>query len=127
MTAKSWSVIFGVIFIAVGCLGFIDNPIIADSDTAMFHADKLHSIVHIASGVLFLLFGMAAPGSAGGFLIFFGIVYLALGVIGLIQFGTGGMGKIFGILHVNGADNFLHIALGLVIFIAGVGSKRSPA
>jgi hypothetical protein len=29
------------------------------------------------------------------------------------------MGKILGFLHVNGADNYLHIVLGLVILLAG--------
>ena len=127
MTAKTAALIIGVIFIIAGILGFIDNPIIGNSDEAIFHADTVHSIVHIVSGVLFLLFALAAPGAAAGFLKFFGIVYLLIGVIGFVQYGTSGMGKVLGFLHVNGADNFLHVALGIVIFIAGFLKPRVVA
>jgi hypothetical protein len=42
--------------------------------------------------------------------------------------GTDGMGKVLGFLHVNSADNYLHIVLGIVIFLAGVSSKKvAPA
>lgn len=120
MTTKSASIIFGIVFLAVGLLGFVSNPIIGNSDDAIFHADAFHSSVHIVSGILFLLFGLAMTNAAGTFLKAFGIVYFLLGVIGLVMFGTDGSGKILGVLHVNGADNFLHIALGLVIFLAGM-------
>ena len=108
-------------------MGFVDNPIIGGSDKAIFHADTFHNGVHIGSGVLFVLIALAAAGFASTFLILFGIVYLLIGVIGLISFGTQGMGKVLGILHVNGADNILHIALGLLILIAGISSRKSPA
>lgn len=120
MNTKTAAVIIGLLFIAVGILGFIANPIIYDSEDAIFHADSLHSSVHIVSGVLCLLFALAAPSSAGTFLKVFGIVYFLLGVLGLVNFGTSGMGTVLGFLHVNGADNFLHIGLGLVIFLAGL-------
>ncbi len=62
---------------------------------------------------------LAMPVSAPVFLKVFGIIYFLLGVLGLIIFGTTGMGKLLGFLHVNGADNFLHIGLGIIIFLAG--------
>jgi len=119
MNTKTASLIIGVIFIAVGLLGFVSNPIIDGSGNAIFHADTVHNIVHIVSGVLFLLIALAAPASAGTYLKVFGVVYLLLGVLGLITIGSGGMGKLLGFLHVNGPDNFLHIGLGIVIFLAG--------
>lgn len=125
MTAKSAALIIGLIFIAVGLLGFIDNPIVGDSDQVIFHADTMHNLVHIGSGLLFVLVALASPGSAATVLKVFGIVYLLIGVIGLFSVGTQGMGKVLGILHVNGADNFLHVALGIVIFVAGVASRKS--
>lgn len=125
MTAKTGALIWAFAFLAVGILGFIDNPLIGKSDTAIFYADTFHNWVHIVSGILFLLVALASPGSARGFLILFGIVYLALGVIGIIQFGTDGMGKLFGLLHVNGADNYLHIGLGILIALTGLSARRS--
>jgi hypothetical protein len=127
MTAKTAALVIGVIFIAVGLLGFIDNPIVYDSETAIFHADTVHNCVHIVSGVLFVLIALAAPASAKGFMIFFGIVYLLIGVLGLASFGTSGMGKVLGFLHVNGNDNLLHVGLGVVILLAGLVSKRRIA
>ena len=127
MTTKTAAILIGLIFIAVGLLGYIDNPIVGTSDGAIFHADSVHNIVHIVSGALFLLVALAAPGSAGGFMKLFGLVYLAIGIIGFVQFGTSGMGKVLGFLHVNGADNFLHVALGIVIFLAGSLKTRAVA
>ena len=120
MNTKSASVIIGIIFIAVGLLGFISNPIIGESENAIFHADTLHNSVHIVSGLLFLFFGLAVPASAAAFMKIFGVVYLLLGIIGMVNIGTEGMGKVLGFLHVNGADNFLHIGLGVLIFLAGM-------
>jgi hypothetical protein len=119
MTTRTASAIIGIIFIAVGILGFIDNPIVYDSETAIFHANTLHNAIHIGSGVLCLIFAMAAPSSAGGFLKFFGFIYLFLGILGLINIGTSGMGELLGFLHVNGADNLLHVGLGVIILLAG--------
>jgi hypothetical protein len=119
MTTKTLALVIGVIFIAVGILGFVANPIIGESENAIFHADKIHNMVHIISGVLFVLVALAAPGAAGGFMKLFGLVYLGIGIAGLVQFGTSGMGELFGFLHVNGNDNILHVALGVVIFLAG--------
>lgn len=127
MTAKSAALLIGIIFIAVGALGFIDNPIIGESEEAIFHADRFHNLVHIISGVLFVLIALAAPSVAGGFMILFGLIYLALGIIGYVSFGKDGFGAVLGILHVNAADNYLHIGLGLVILLAGIVTRRQVA
>jgi hypothetical protein len=124
MKAKTASLLIGVVFIAVGLLGFVDNPIIGDSDDAIFHADTLHNLVHIISGSLLVLVALAAPASASMVLIVFGVVYAIIGIVGFLSIGSEGMGKVLGFLHVNGADNFLHIALGVIIFISGVASRK---
>src|SRR5216110_916151 len=109
MTAKTAALLLGIIFIAVGLLGYVSNPIIGETDKAMFHTDNVHNIVHIVSGVLFVLIALAAPAAAGGFLKFFGIIYLAIGIIGMIQIGSQEMMKLFGFLMINKLDNYLHI------------------
>ena len=127
MTAKTAALIFGVIFIAVGLLGFIDNPIIGDADNVIFHADTTHNLVHIISGVVFLLVAMAAPAAASGFMIVFGLVYLLIGILGLTAIGDTGMTKVLGFLHVNGNDNYLHLVLGIVIALAGFITRGARA
>ena len=122
MNTKTASLVIGVLFIAVGLLGFTSNPVIGESD-AIFHADRLHNMVHIISGILFILIALAAPGSAALFLKIFGVVYFLLGVAGMLSIGSSGMTKLLGFLHVNGADNYLHIGLGVMIFLAGFASR----
>lgn len=122
MSAKTIALVIGLIFIAVGLLGFVNNPVVGEG--AVFHTDTVHNAVHIISGVLFVLVALAAPASAAGFMMLFGIIYLLIGIVGFVSLGSEGMGKILGFLHVNGADNYLHVALGIVIFIAGYATRR---
>lgn len=119
MNTKTAAIVIGLAFLAVGALGFVSNPIVGSSADAIFHADQTHNIVHLASGALFLLIALAAPGSAAGFLKLFGIVYLGLGIYGMATMGDEATKKLLGFLHVNKADNYLHIGLGIVIFLAG--------
>lgn len=123
MNAKTASLIIGVTFIAVGLLGFFPNPIIGSN--ALFYTDTIHNVVHLVSGILFVLVALASPGSAKGFMKLFGLVYLLLGVIGFFMYGTDGMGMLLGFLHVNGADNYLHVALGIGIFLAGALTRAT--
>jgi hypothetical protein len=125
MTAKSAALLLGVVFIIVGILGFIDNPIVGTSPDAIFHADSIHNWVHIVSGVLFVLFASSMPASVSGFMILFGIVYLGLGIYGMMTIGSEGTTKLLGFLTVNGADNYLHIALGAVILLMGFVTRRT--
>jgi hypothetical protein len=127
MQAKTAAVLFGIVFIAVGILGYISNPIIGESADAIFHADSVHNIVHIASGVIFLFVGIAAPQNASGFLKIFGTVYLLIGILGVVNIGSADMTKLLGFLHVNEADNYLHIGLGLIILLAGIFLPKSKA
>ena len=126
MTARTAALAIGIIFIVVGLLGFIDNPIIGSSDNAMFHADTVHNLVHIVSGLLFVLIASAAPAYASTVMVIFGIVYLLIGILGLTSVGADGMAKVLGFLHVNAADNYLHIALGIIIALAGIITRRKP-
>ena len=119
MSTKTASLIFGIVFISVGILGYFPNSIISESDDAIFHTDSLHNIVHIVSGVLFILFALALPAQAGTFLKVFGTVYLLLGIAGIATIGDEEHIRLLGFLLVNKADNYLHIALGSAILLAG--------
>src|SRR5687767_9439862 len=125
MTTKNLSVFFGLAFILVGIMGFFDNPIVGMSEGAIFHADQTHNIVHLVSGALFLFFGLAVPRSARTFMVLFGIVYLALGVMGMVQHGGDGTHQLLGFLHVNGNDNYLHIGLGAAILLGAAIARRA--
>jgi hypothetical protein len=117
---RTAAIILGITFLVVGILGFFPNPIIADSNEAIFHADAVHSSVHIISGVLFLVFAYGVGSYLSIFMKVLGIVYFLLGVMGLFSAGSDGMTKLLGFLHVNDPDNYLHIGLGVVIFLASM-------
>lgn len=120
MSAKTASIIFGIVFLVVGFLGLVPNPIISNSHDALFHADGVHSTVHIVSGILFLLIAFAKPSFAATFCKIFGVVYFLLGVVGFMNIGDEGITQLLGFLHVNGPDNYLHLVLGVVIFAGGM-------
>jgi len=119
MSTKTASLLFGIVFIAVGILGYFSNPIISSDDSAIFHTDSLHNIIHVVSGVLFLIFALAIPARASTFLKVFGAVYLLLGIAGIATIGDQEHVRLLGFLLVNNADNYLHIALGIAILLAG--------
>ena len=98
---------------------------VGESHEAIFHADTTHNIVHIVSGLLFIIFALAIPDYTKLFLQVFGVVYFLIGVLGLFQIGSEGSTKVLGFLHVNGPDNFLHIGLGIIIFLAGTVLRKS--
>jgi hypothetical protein len=124
MKVKTAALLIGLVFISVGLLGFTSNPIIGESPEAIFHADTTHNMVHIVSGLLFILFAIAIPRYTKPFLQLFGVVYFLIGIVGLLRIGDEGITQVLGFLHVNGADNYLHIGLGLIIFLAGTVLSR---
>ena len=123
MTAKLIARMLGVVFIAVGILGFIPNPIV--SSTGLFVTDGAHNAVHLVTGVAFLFFGTLENAKAAMFLKVFGVVYLAVGVLGLALSGGAEQFHLLGMIHMNSLDNYLHLFLGAVILGLGFFSAKS--
>ena len=71
---KSASILFGIVFLAVGILGFVPGITNDEMLLGIFHVNLAHNIVHLASGVVFLLCGMAGAGPSSAFFKIFGIV-----------------------------------------------------
>lgn len=117
--AKKITVVLGLVFLVVGILGFISNPLVGED--ALFHTDTIHNIVHIVTGLVFLI--VSASPSAPSVLKIFGVIYLLVSVLGFLS----GTGKVLGFLSVNSADNWLHLVLGIVILIAGFKASKKEA
>jgi hypothetical protein len=113
MTAKTAALVIGIVFIAVGILGFIPNPLI--SPTGLFAVNTMHNLVHLISGIV-LLAGVYSFGSSLALKIV-GIVYAIVAVLGFFMVGEDGM--MLGMIHINEADKWLHVALAVVILLAG--------
>ncbi|RZU62637.1 DUF4383 domain-containing protein [Zhihengliuella halotolerans] len=117
----------GVVFLLVGVLGFVPGITsnIGDLTFASHHSEAmllglfqvsvLHNVVHLLFGVL----GIAAGrGNAGAirYLVWGGVVYLVLGVYGVLV----PHGSPANFVPVNGADNVLHFGLGIGMVALGL-------
>jgi hypothetical protein len=112
MTARLAAIVIGIVFLAVGILGFIPNPLV--SETGLFAVNTVHNLVHIVSGLVLLAGAYTALGSAMGLKII-GVIYGLVAILGLIV----GPGMLLGLIHINAADNWLHVLLAVVILAAG--------
>lgn len=118
--AKTLAMILGIVFVLVGILGFVtDGELVG-----LFHTDAVHDAIHLLIGLV--LIGVAAAnGNSAGALKIIGIIYVLLAVVGFIQVGTEGMGKLLGLAEFNAADNYLHLVLGIVLWVAGKASSNT--
>ena len=118
--AKTVCKILGVVFLLVGVLGF------AKADLLGAHLSPAHNIVHLVSGVVALYFGFAGTLSgAKAFSLVFGVVYMALGILGM-ALGTGADRMwMVGPLHFGQADHGIHILLGVIFLAGGLFTKKA--
>ena len=118
--AKTVCKILGVVFLLVGLIGFVSPNLLGA------HLDAPHNVVHLLSGALALYFGFAGSLSAAKtFCLVFGLVYLGLGVLGLLLGTPPDRMLMLGPLHFGQADHGIHILLG-VIFVAGGFLTKNP-
>jgi hypothetical protein len=111
MTAKLAAIILGIVFVAVGLLGFVNNPVLG-----LFAVDPIHNLIHIVSGVVLLAGAYSSLGSTLALRII-GIVYALVAILGFFLVDANGM--LLGIFMVNEADKWLHVVLAVVILAAG--------
>ncbi len=121
LNARTAAIVIGVVFLAVGVLGFIPNPLV--SPTGLFAVNPAHNLVHIVSGLVLLAGAYAGLGSSLALKIV-GVVYAAVAVLGLI---SGGNNMLLGLIQVNPNDHWLHVGLALVILAAGFLLDDEPA
>jgi hypothetical protein len=117
--AKTICKILGVVFLLVGVAGFAAPRLLGA------HLFPPHNVVHILSGVVALYFGFAGSLSgAKAFSLVFGVVYLALGILGLVLGEPPDrMWHVAGILDLGTADHGIHILLGVVFLAGGLFTK----
>jgi len=125
MNARTFALIYGVVFIAVGILGFGVVPGLLEGQSGSglqvsgmllgkFHVNGAHNIIHI----LFGLWGLVASRSPGGAIGYFkavSVIYILLAVLGLIEATKHG----FGYVELGDYNVYLHAVLGGVAAIFG--------
>jgi hypothetical protein len=125
--AKSLAILFGLVFLVIGILGFV--PACTKEIDGMpmllgiFHVNTAHNMVHLASGAVFLLCGLAGAGPSRMFFQIFGIVYALVAVLGFMK----GDGMLLGLISNNKADTWLHVGLSAAMLLIGFATPKQTA
>jgi hypothetical protein len=128
--AQLYALIFGLVLVAAGILGFFYDSTFESGDDAsrdavlgILDVNGWHNVVHIASGVV----GLAVAGSYANARLYalgFGAIYVVVAILGFI-YGNGD--EIFDIIPVNTEDNVLHALIGVAGLGAGMATPAEPA
>jgi hypothetical protein len=116
----------GAVFIIVGLLGFtVSGGHSLAGHTGgqllgLFQVNSLHNLVHLAVGAAMVAAAIAGTRAARSVNILIGVVYLALGVVGLFITGDNPLN----VVALNGADNGLHLGIGALLVGVGLGADR---
>jgi Domain of unknown function (DUF4383) len=117
------ALVFGVVYVAVGLLGFAVTSGVGflateGNNLIIFEVNPLHNIVHLLIGVLLAL-GSRTLATARTVNIGVGGTYLLVGLLGLFLIGSAA-----NILALNGADNVLHFASAALLLGVGLSQDK---
>jgi len=128
--AQVYALVFGASLLLAGILGFFYTADFGTGDDAsrdaligVFDVNGWHNVVHILSGIL----GLALARSWRGAKLYawgFGLTYLVVTVWGFV---IGDGESILGLIPINTADNFLHLAIAVLGVVAAIASPSAPA
>jgi hypothetical protein len=102
--------------LAVGIIGFLPDFTPEGKLFGYFAVNPWHNVVHIATGFIAILCGLANGLAAKIFFILFGLAYAGIAVLGFMQ----GDGLLFNVLTINTADNWLHAGIALISLFFGL-------
>src|SRR5262245_43494822 len=112
LNAKTAGIVIGAVFVIVGIVGFIPNPLV--SPTGLFAVNTAHNLVHLLSGAAILVCALSGVATALSLQIF-GVLYALVAILGFFLHGE----MLLGLIRVNHADHWLHVLLAVVILAAG--------
>ena len=125
---KSAAILFGIVFLAVGILGFVPAAAAPDANgmpmlLGIFMVNAAHSVVHIVSGAIFLFASMSGAGAARLWFQIFGVIYAVVAVLGFMTPN----GPLLGMISNNPNDTYLHVVLAVAMLAIGFLSPKSTA
>jgi hypothetical protein len=123
MTLKTIAIVFGIVLVAAGLLGFVPalNP--GGKMLGIFDVNAAHNVVHLATGVIALVAGFASDKASKIFFQVFGIVYAAVAALGFYY----GEALLLGVVSNNVADTWLHVVIAVIALYLGFMMQPSEA
>jgi hypothetical protein len=121
------ALLVGVVFLLVGIAGFVpglttnfDQLMIAGHESealllGVFQVSILHNIVHLLFGIAGIALARSVV-AARSYLVFGGVIYLALFVYGLVI----DLNSALNFVPLNTADNWLHLGLAIGMIALGL-------
>lgn len=106
---KTIALVFGVIMILVGILGFIPQVNSGDLLLGIFRVNDAHNWIHLITGAVAVWCGLTTSHASRLFFKIFGIIYAVVAVLGFFYMDH----AILGIVANNMADNLLHIVIAV--------------
>lgn len=116
---RKLGVIMGALFLIGGILAFVPGVTKNGMYFGVFMVNTAHNLMHIASGVIFLIASTFGARPARLWFQIFGVFYVLLAVIGLLV----GDGLIFGYIMNSPFDSWGHAGLALIMLLIGFASK----
>jgi hypothetical protein len=125
--ARLYATLVGGVLVIAGIVGFFysasfGGPGEVDDVLGLLSVNAWHNVFHIATGAIGLL--VASMGAARRYALWLGILYLGVAAWGFV---LGDGESILGFLPVNTADDFLHLALGLLGVGAALATPQAKA
>ena len=117
---KKLGLLWGFLFLLGGILGFVPGITKGDMFLGFFMVNTPHNILHIISGLIFLVASLAGPRATRLWFIIFGIFYAGLSALGF----AAGDHMIFNLISNTKIDSWGHGFLALVLFLIGVVNPR---
>ena len=113
---NNYAKVMGVILLVVGILGFIPGIAPHGMLFNLFMVDGMHNVVHLISGAVFLAAGFSNNWELSKRVtLVFAVIYGLVTVLGFISRDNIVMG-----MHMNMADNVLHLAITASALIFGL-------
>ncbi|QQG37979.1 MAG: DUF4383 domain-containing protein [Candidatus Kaiserbacteria bacterium] len=113
--------VFGIVFLAVGALGYVPAATQNGMLLGIFQVDGLHNVIHLLSGALAIAVAMSGQYARLYFQVF-GVVYAVVTVVGFVQGDT-----VLGLIMTNTADHVLHLILAVALLWIGFGMKEGSS
>ena len=122
--ARLYATLVGATLVVAGILGFFysasfGSPGTVDDVFGVFAVNGWHNVLHVLTGALGLL---VAGYAARQYSLLLGVAYVVLAAWGFVL-GSGA--SILGFLPVDGADNLLHLVLGLLGIAAALATPTA--